>query len=254
MKRGSARLAAGASGTTLLLVLLLLLGTAAGAPGAGAAASAGSSPFVVVVSGVSNLTLGDSGTFEASVSGGTGPYVYHWNEPGPVRSSGATSNLTFTPTDDRIYDLNVTVTDAVANATAVAHLFVSVQGPSPITVTLHPTGAGPTALHLTATPSGGVPPYRYAWFGPHQNGSWGTNPTASFGNLSAGTYRVTVIAQDSRGFNGSGAINLEITNPPTLPAWLPYFYVVSGVGLGLMLTVFLLMYRKRRASRPLRAG
>lgn len=232
-----------------LLALFLGLALPLHPPSPPAGDSARTAGFVASISGADSLRLGESGVYEAIASGGTPPYRFQWNEPGPVASAGSSSNLTFTPTTDQIYDLNVTVTDAVANDTARAHLFVSVQGPSPITVTLHPTGAGPTALHLTATPSGGVPPYRFAWFGPHQNGSWGPNATATFGNLSAGTYSVSVIAQDSRGFNGTGQITLEITNSPSLPAWLPYFYVVSGVGVGLMATVFLLMYRRRRAAR-----
>jgi hypothetical protein len=204
-----------------------------------------SGAFEVTLSGPGSLVLGGTGVYQAVVSGGTPPYTYHWNEPGPTANASSSSSLTFTPTTDQIYDLNVSVTDTVANSSAGAYLFVSVAGPSPVTVALHAQSLGSTTVRITADPTGGVAPYRFAWSGPGLIGRWGTNASETFGNLSAGSYRISVVAQDSRGFNGTNELTLVINNQ-TAAGVSPYLWVGLGLAAGLVATLAVIILRRRR--------
>jgi hypothetical protein len=235
-----------------VLVSALLLGGLLAFPSArsdGAhifAPHGGSGAFTVTVSGPSSLSLGETGTYEAVVSGGSPPYSFHWNERGPVVNTSTSSSLAFTPPRDQIYDLNVSVTDSVANASAGAYLFVSVQGPSPVTVSLHSQSLGPSTVRITADPSGGVAPYRFAWSGPGLYGLWGTNASVTLGNLSVGSYQVSVVAQDARGFNGTNLLTLLISNPSTPAPVSPLVWLGVGLAAGLAATLAVVALRRHR--------
>ncbi len=110
----------------------------------------------------------------SSVSGGTAPYVYRWN-------NGATTQ-TISNVGTGIYF--VTVTDA-AGCTATRS--VEVQGTNPIQITVSNTKADCNGVNGSATVTaitGGSAPYTYKW-------STGAT-TASISRLSVGTYTVTV--------------------------------------------------------------
>jgi hypothetical protein len=225
---------------------MLLLGSSGLTPDATVGAPRShSGPFEVTLSGPNSLALGETGGYQAVASGGTPPYTFHWNERGPEANTSTSSSLAFTPTTDQIYDLNVTVTDAVANASAGAYLFVSVQGPSPVTVSLHSQSLGPSTVRITADPSGGVAPYRFAWSGPGFYGLWVTNSSETFGNLSAGSYHVSVIAQDARGFNGTNELTLLITNQSAPAPVSPFLWLGLGLAAGLAVTLVVLVRRRR---------
>src|SRR6476646_5835653 len=94
-----------------------------------------------------------NGAATASVSGGTGPFTFNW-------SSGAT---TATATSLSAGTYTVTVTDNSDASTATAT--VTIMQPSQLNVT---TSGGTFictgyATTLTATASGGTPPYAYSW-------------------------------------------------------------------------------------------
>lgn len=120
-----------------------------------------------------------SGSVTTTVTGGTTPYAYTWNNGATTQNlSGITAG---------IYTL--TTTDA-ALCTSVYTVTVTQIGQ--LQVTLNPTNIscfGLTNGSITATAAGGLPPYQYLW----NTGA----TTATISALALGTYSITVTDQVS---------------------------------------------------------
>lgn len=115
-----------------------------------------------------------TGSASVSAAGGTPPYTYLW-------SNGATSPMI---SNLMAGAYSVTVTDA-NQCTDVAS--VTLTAPQPLNVNLLTQDVlcfGEANGSASASVSGGTPPYTYAW----SNGGSG----ASIGNLTAGSYSLTV--------------------------------------------------------------
>lgn len=112
-----------------------------------------------------------TGVVEAVVGGGTRPYSYAW-------STGETSSIIRRL---RPGDYTVTVTDAIGNK-AISTATVTGQPPIFVDISSSQACSGPATV--TASATGGTPPYKYAW-------DMGTNnPTAVIN--STGKFCVTV--------------------------------------------------------------
>jgi len=140
----------------------------------------------------------NNGTATASATGGSPGYTYLW-QPGGL-TSAIIPNLS-----SGIYSL--TVTD-LKGCTGTA--FATITEPQPLTINfisqVNVSCFGGNNGAVTASPTGGTPPYTYLWSG--------GAITASRTNLVAGTYSVTVT--DSKGcFTTSSVI---ITQPTLLIA------------------------------------
>lgn len=149
-----------------------------------------------------NLTCSDSndGIVQAMPSGGTPPYSYQW-------SNGATGSI---QTNLPAGTYTVTVTDAAGcmdSATGV------VTAPPPLVVNAtgtSPNCGGETTGQVTASASGGTPPYNYTW------NTGAMTPTVN--NLGQGTYTVTVT--DANGCTAIDQVtltpvsNLDVTATP----------------------------------------
>ena len=139
------------------------------------------------------LCNGDAnGSVEVSVSGGTEPYSYSWNNGNSTSSQTGLIAGTY----------SVTITDAngcVASCNSVVGqpgvLTATVDVQDELTV----NGCNGSA---TANPTGGTPPYSYDW----SDGQ--TTQTAS--NLCAGVYIVTITDA-----NGCEFTTSNVVNPPT---------------------------------------
>ncbi|WP_422007816.1 PKD domain-containing protein [Roseivirga pacifica] len=135
------------------------------------------------------------GAIQLTVSGGTGPYTYDWDNNAITKDiSGLTQG-----------SYQVTITDA-NGCELVANY--SVGGPTEIILSgtvsnLSCNGAGDGAIDLTVT--GGVGPYTY---------SWGTETTEDLVDIAAGTYSVTVT--DANGCSKTRTFN--VTQPTILAA------------------------------------
>ena len=152
--------------------------------------------------GSTNITChgaGD-GSIDVTVSGGTPTYTYAWSrDPQAGFTDPGTEDLS--QLEPGIYTLNVT-DDNDCSAT----LMFTLAGPEALTVSAGSVTDiscfGGSDGALTVSVSGGTPGYTYMW----DNGlSAGT----SHSNLSAGTYRVTVM--DANGCTDSLTVN--ITEP-----------------------------------------
>ncbi len=125
-----------------------------------------------------------NGTAKVTTQGGTAPFSYTWSVAGATDS---VSNLA-------AGNYAVTVTDATGAVSTKAFI---VNAPTPVSVSLNVTnaGCGLTNGAITASVSGGTPPYVYTW----------TNSSASssLSNLPTGSYRLTVT--DSKTCTGSAS-------------------------------------------------
>jgi len=153
--------------------------------------------LAVTASATNVVCSGDNdGTVSTSVSGGTTPYTYLWNNAATTNSiggliagtycvtvidaNGCTANACDSVTEASVLVLGSTFVDAVCNGDS--------------------TGIG------TVTPSGGATPYTYLW----DNGVTDSSAT----NLAAGTHTVTVTDLNSC----AKTETVSISEPPAITA------------------------------------
>ncbi|OFX17846.1 MAG: hypothetical protein A2033_05465, partial [Bacteroidetes bacterium GWA2_31_9] len=142
---------------------------------------------------------GNNGTISISISGGTAPYTYLWN------NNATTQNLSNVTAGN----YSVTVT-AQGGCTAVKA--VSITQPAAVAITLasqtNVTGCGSNDGAININVSGGTAPFTYLW----SNGS----TTQSITGLAAGPYTVT--ATDNKGCTKT--YTATITQPSALSVTL----------------------------------
>ncbi|MEI7802013.1 MAG: hypothetical protein WCI97_05180, partial [Bacteroidota bacterium] len=118
----------------------------------------------------------NNGAINLSVTGGTSPYSYNWNNGITTQDLASIVSGNYT----------VTVTDANNCQSILSAVINNLNGPTVLVSTANPTcGQNNGALSLLV--NGGTTPYSYNW----GNGA----TTNSLSNLSAGTYSVTVTDQ-----------------------------------------------------------
>ncbi|MBN4062495.1 gliding motility-associated C-terminal domain-containing protein, partial [Bacteroidales bacterium AH-315-I05] len=137
---------------------------------------------------------GSDGSIDITVSGGTTPYSYNWDNAATTEDiSGLTSGA-----------YCVTVTDTNACDTSIC-LIVNEPGCSGFSVTVSTTDAttvGGSDGTATANPTGGTSPYSYLW---DANASSQTTQTAT--GLAAGSYCVTVTDNSSCVASACGTVS-----------------------------------------------
>ncbi len=142
------------------------------------------------------LCFGDTtGSVDLTVSGGTGPYTFAWNNGATTEDLSGVAAGTYT----------VTVTDAVGCTTTAS---ATVGEPTLLAGSAVATDAlcfGDTTGSIDLTVSGGTAPFTYAW----SNGA----TTEDISTLAAGTYNVTITDA-----NGCTATASAVVGEPTLLA------------------------------------
>jgi len=132
------------------------------------------------------------GQASVTVTGGTAPYGYLWNDPAaqttPTAINLQAGNYTVTVTDADGSSVTASVT-----ITEPDELIVIVSG-------INPNPMGAANGQATANVNGGTPPYTYLWDDP------AAQTTATATGLTAGTYHVTVT--DAHGCTATGQIIL----------------------------------------------
>ena len=122
---------------------------------------------------------GIDGTATVTATGGTGSYTYSWDTV-PVQTNATASNLKAGTYTVKITDANDCETTASVTITEPTKLDTT-------TIQTNVSCYGGTDGSGAATVSGGIMPYSYSW----DNGITSTTNEAT--DLSAGTYKVTVI-------------------------------------------------------------
>jgi len=142
---------------------------------------------------------GNNSSATATPAGGTPPYTYSWNTVPPQ----TTPNASGLP----IGTYTVTVTD---NNGCSASVDAVVGGPTELrlTATPEPAGCGLRDGQGRVDPSGGTPPYTYAWnTTPPQN-------TQTSTGLAPGTW--TVVVTDANGCSSTASVTVTTPTPGAL--------------------------------------
>jgi hypothetical protein len=156
------------------------------------------------------MDVGQSTTFTATASGGSGTYTsYQWYVNGLLAQSGTASMMPFTPESSGTYSITTTVTDSLGATSAPSSAATVTVSASP-TVSIAPVGpltmdAGQVQM-FTATASGGSGTINYQWYLNASAVSGATSPTYSFSG-SVGSYSVTCKVTDSA--------STPVTSPPS---------------------------------------
>jgi hypothetical protein len=164
---------------------------------------------IVTLSGNPNICgTGSTTLITANVSGGSPDYSYDWS---PCTATGTPSGNTFTA--NGAGTVAVTVTDSLG-CKGRAKTIVSVKSPPSVIINGITSICEGNSSTLTATPSGGTPPYTYLW----STGATTPSINVSFG----GTYSVTVT--DSAACTGVivSDTNTQVTQGNVQGASYPY--------------------------------
>lgn len=108
----------------------------------------------------SSPAVEESVTFSATASGGTTPYRFDWNFGDSGVATGQTTAHTYSSTG--FFPVTLQVTDNSGFTANTLH-YVSVESGLVTDFTYTPTQTAPYSFSLTASASGGTPPYTFAW-------------------------------------------------------------------------------------------
>jgi len=150
-----------------------------------------------IVSTVNELCFGgNNGSATATVWGGTAPYTYTWQTTTPTQTS-----LTATGLVAGTYTFSVTDANGCIYKT-----YATITQPTPVNVIVPPDTIciGQTGT-LTATASGGTPPYTYLWNSTTTGATFTANPKV--------TTSYSVVATDSNGCTAQYLPTLVVRAP-----------------------------------------
>jgi len=119
-----------------------------------------------------------TGYVDLTVTGGTEPYSYNWSNGATVQDIAGVIADTYNVT---VTDANACETTDNATITEAAAIFITILPPAP-----EVTCYGDNDAQITASPTGGTPPYDYAWDDP------GLQRTPTATDMPAGYFTVTV--------------------------------------------------------------
>ncbi len=157
-----------------------------------------SPPAIAITTTPTNaLCTASNGSATSTVTGGTGPYTYSWNNSQTTVNATGLAAGTYT----------VYVTDA-NGCTQTQTATITSNNPLTLSSTTTQTSCTGNNGTATITPSNGTSPYTYSW-----NNSQ-TTQTAT--GLGAGTYTVTVT--DANGCSQTQTVIVTSNNPMTLTA------------------------------------
>jgi hypothetical protein len=169
------------------------------------------------------LSVGQSQTFTATVSGGTGTKSYQWYLDSAVVSGQTSSTYTYTyPTALGSHTIYVKVTDSATTPATVQSSAVSIGLKPILSVSISPISSVTLYLGQTqsfiASASGGSNSYsRYQWYSNGSPLSGQTSSTLNYTPSEISSYTITVTVTDSLGETSpqSSATTLNVIKEPT---------------------------------------
>jgi len=186
-------------------------------------------------------------TLEATVSGGTPPFVYTWDwADGTNNSSGNPATHQYTAVGN--FTVKAWVVDSLGESALSGGLRVR-SAPhlsSLLTVSSGMVGLG-SQVTFQSYASGGVPPYSYTWYGLPTSCPELDAATISCSPAAYGTYIVTVQVNDSVGDRSTSSTTLVVSS--TLPFGL--FWGAVIVALIVVAAAAVWFARKFRRKRAL---
>jgi PKD repeat protein len=172
----------------------------------------------VTISGNPNRCGGTSTTLTANVTGGTTPYSYRWypgNTTTPSVTASTTDNYTVTVTDSRGCQGR-----AKTVVTANPSLSVTLSGNNSL--------CQGSTTPITATVTGGTPPYTYDWSASLAQGSWSSDNNTF---IASGPGTVIVTVTDGARCRGVvvSDMNTKVTAGNVPGASYPYNAILAWV-------------------------
>ena len=148
-------------------------------------------------------------SFMANPTGGERPFTGRWTFGDGGSATGL--NVSHTYSVAGAYVVNLTLTDAFGD-----------QSTGNVTLTLAPTlvasigggarlGVAPFMVNFTSSPSGGNPPYLFAWSFGDGNVSSQASPSHIF--TAVGFYTVKLVVEDALGRNASATTTITVVPP-----------------------------------------
>ena len=194
--------------------------------------------------------------FTSTISGGVPPYTVNWsfgdssaNVSGSPSTAGNTSH---TYSTGGTFNASVTVTDSAADhftknwtiTASVPVLTLAIKA-SPTNAMINET------VTFTASPSGGTPPYTFAWtFG---DGGTSSSQNATHAYTAAGSYIAKLVLTDSKGLSVSKNVTISVTQAGPVSTtstsdW--WIYAVGAVVVILVVIAVLFVTRRRKREPP----
>jgi len=186
-------------------------------------------PSVATPTASPSVDVGQSVTFSASASGGSGGYDYTWLGLPTGCASVNTPSLTCTPTGPGIFSITSQATDSSGYSVTSAPLpYIVFSAPSVTT----PSASRATldvgqSVTFSTSASGGSGGYSYAWFGLPPGCTSSNAPTLTCNISTAGTYTITVRVTDSNGLHTQSE-TLAFTVRPSGNLMIIVFYWTVG--------------------------
>jgi galactose oxidase-like protein/SprB-like repeat protein len=145
------------------------------------------------------VDIGRSTTLSVAAHGGSGAYTYTWGGLPAGCASSDSAAFPCTPSMSGTYALNVTVADSIGGEAIATGTLVVAPYPA-VSLSVNPSvvDAG-EPMNLTASPTGGVGNFSFAFTGLPPGCSAGTHPIVQCSPSTAGPYVLAVTATDSDG-------------------------------------------------------
>jgi PKD repeat protein len=179
--------------------------TGASAPATALVMTVNTAPSAAASSDRSTVDVPASISFTASVTGGTGPFVYAWAFGDGVVSNLQNPSHTYAIADT--YNATLTVTDSSGTTASAAALTIIVSPALSVSVTSSANaGIVPLAAGFTSTPAGGRAPYSYAWSFGDGGSSTSQNPSHTY--TAAGIFRAALTVTDGNGATAVAALDM----------------------------------------------
>jgi KaiC/GvpD/RAD55 family RecA-like ATPase/PKD repeat protein len=166
------------------------------------------------------LDVGQSQTFNSTVTGGTSSFSYQWYLDGSAVSGATSSTWTCTASSSGTHTVYVDVTDSATTHVTATSNTASVTVDAALLATIAPSwvtlDVGQSQL-FTPTVSGGTSPFSYQWY---LNGlpiSGATTATWAFTPSTSGSYKVYVNVTDDVGSRAASGISSINVNPALSP-------------------------------------
>ncbi len=157
-----------------------------------------------------SMDIGQSETFTASASGGSGNYTsYQWYVDGVVQSGATASTFSYSPGSSGSSEITLTVTDSLGTTSTQSSAASVIVSASP-TVSITPVG--PLTLDVDqvqvfiATASGGSGSFSYQWY--LDDSTVGSNSTSYSYTATGSSHSVTCRVND----NASAPVTSDVSN------------------------------------------
>jgi hypothetical protein len=198
------------------------------------------------------LDRGQPLVLTANATAGSGDLSFAWSGL-PDGCTAAPSPIDCVPSESGSFNVSVRVTDSDGGTAESGVVVLDIAPTLAGAISITPTG--PTAgqaARFSASSTGGTGPVEYAWaFG---DGATGSGPRANHTFGSAGTYLVTLWANDSVGVSDAVTLRVNVSAPPAtflgLPALEGYALVGAVAVAALAAVAVVLARRPRRKGAP----